>query len=60
MKVLIEYTQTGMYKDDAWEQPALHVKGQVHAVSPSYAVQLIERNQACLHTDENNNLMIYS
>ncbi|MBL4295838.1 hypothetical protein H8F06_11000 [Vibrio fluvialis] len=60
MKVMIQYTQTGMYKDEAWESPALHIKGQLHAVSPSYAVQLIQRNQACLYTDENNNLVISS
>ncbi|WP_267959787.1 hypothetical protein [Vibrio fluvialis] len=57
---MIQYTQTGMYKDEAWESPALHIKGQLHAVSPSYAVQLIQRNQACLYTDENNNLVINS
>ncbi|XAW88344.1 hypothetical protein ABDK09_03080 [Vibrio sp. CDRSL-10 TSBA] len=58
MKILIQYTQTGMYKDDAWETPALHLKGQLHAVSPSYAAQLIQRNQASLYTDENKNVVI--
>lgn len=58
MKVMIQYTQTGLYRDYAWEASSIRMKGQLHAVTPSYAVQLIEQNKAQLHTDQTDNIVI--
>lgn len=58
MKVIIQYTQTGMYRDHAWEASTIRVQGQYHAVTPSYAAQLIEQNKAQLHTDNSNNIVL--
>ena len=58
MKVLIKCTETGAYKDQAWEASSVRVKGEIHAVTPSYAAQLIEQNKAQLHTDDSDNIII--
>lgn len=33
MKVLIQYTQAGKYRDQAWESLALKAKGEMQAVT---------------------------
>ena len=48
MKVLIQYTETGKYRDQAWEALTVKAKGDVAAVTPSYAAQLIKEKKACL------------
>lgn len=58
MRVLIEYTQTGKYRDHAWEALTIRSKGEVQAVSPSYAAQLIKQNRASLSTTENQDIVI--
>ncbi|WP_375322511.1 hypothetical protein [Aliivibrio logei] len=58
MKVLIQYIQTGVYKDHAWEASSVRLKGQLHAVTPSYAAQLIEQSKAQLHTDQTDSIVI--
>ncbi|AZL84700.1 MULTISPECIES: hypothetical protein [Aliivibrio] len=58
MKVIVQYTETGIYKDHAWEASSLRIKGQLHAVTPSYAAQLIEQRKAQLHTDQNDSIVI--
>lgn len=58
MKVLIQYTQTGKYRDRVWEALTLRTKGQIHAVTPSSAVQLIEQNKAVLFTEEGGEIVI--
>lgn len=59
MKILIQYTQAGKYKDQAWESLTLKSKGEVQAVTPSYAAQLIEQNKASLVTSEHDEIIIY-
>ncbi|MCF7502875.1 MULTISPECIES: hypothetical protein [Vibrio] len=58
MRVLIEYTQTGKYRDHAWEALTIRSKGEVQAVSPSYAAQLIKQNRASLTTTETQDIVI--
>ncbi|MFA0238615.1 MULTISPECIES: hypothetical protein [Vibrio] len=58
MRVLIEYTQTGKYRDHAWEALTIRSKGEVQAVTPSYAAQLIEQDRASLSTTENQDIVI--
>lgn len=58
MKVLIEYIKTGKYKDQAWESLTLRTKGEVHAVTPSYAAQLIQQKKARLCKDDNGDIVI--
>ncbi|MGF1701498.1 hypothetical protein L4D09_14465 [Photobacterium makurazakiensis] len=60
MKVLIQYTQTGKYRDHAWEALATKAKGEVQAVTPSYAAQLIDQDKASLVTTEDGQLIIHS
>lgn len=60
MKVLIQYTQTGKYRDQAWEAYTLKAKGDVHAVTPSYAAQLIKQNKANLFTTDDSDIIIES
>jgi hypothetical protein len=57
MKVFVQYTQTGMYKDQSWSAPTLRTKGQLHAVEPSEAFQLIKHNKASLHKNENDEIV---
>ncbi|MCL9777170.1 hypothetical protein [Vibrio methylphosphonaticus] len=59
MKVLIQYTQPGKYRDQAWEALTLRTKGQILAVTPSYAAQLIEQNKATLVTSEDEQLVVH-
>ncbi|MCW8334744.1 hypothetical protein J4N42_06250 [Vibrio sp. SCSIO 43135] len=58
MKVLIQYTKTGKYRDRAWESLSIRAKGEIHAVTPSSASQLIEQNKAVLFTTENEDIII--
>ena len=58
MRVLIEYTQTGKYRDHAREALTIRSKGELQAVTPSYAAQLIEQNRASLSTTENQDIVI--
>ena len=60
MKVLIQYTQTGKYRDQAWEAYTLRAKGDLHAVTPSYAAQLIKQNKAHLFTTEDSDILLLS
>lgn len=58
MKILIQYTQAGKYKDQAWEAQTLRSKGDIQAVTPSYAAQLVKQNKANLMTNENEEIII--
>ncbi|MFW7525338.1 hypothetical protein ACODM8_14550 [Vibrio ostreicida] len=58
MKVFIQYTQTGKYRDHAWEACTVKSKGDVHAVTPSYAAQLIQQNKAHLYTTGDSEIVI--
>ncbi|KMV30926.1 hypothetical protein L4D00_22930 [Photobacterium swingsii] len=58
MKILIQYTQTGKYRDHAWESLTLKAKGEVQAVTPSYAAQLIDQNRASLFTTDKESIVI--
>lgn len=60
MKVLIQYTETGKYRDQAWEALTVKAKGDVAAVTPSYAAQLIKEKKACLMTSDNEQVIFYS
>lgn len=60
MKVLVQYIEAGRYKDQAWEALAIKVKGEVQAVTPSYAAQLIEQNKATLVTSEDEDIVIHA
>ncbi|QUM82640.1 hypothetical protein HWV01_21520 [Moritella sp. 5] len=52
MKVVVEFMETGRYKDRVWE-PSFHTgKGSLRSVSPSYAAQLISQCKAKLHFNE--------
>ncbi|MBE1276498.1 hypothetical protein [Enterovibrio baiacu] len=58
MKVLIQYTQTGKYRDQAWEAPTFKASGEIQAVTPSYAAQMIEQNKACLVMSDDEHLVV--
>lgn len=60
MKVLIQYTQAGKYRDQAWEALTLKSKGQVQAVTPACAAQLIEQKKASLVTSDDNQLIFFT
>ena len=60
MKVLIQYTEAGKYRDQAWEALTVKVKGDVAAVTPSYAAQLIKEKKACLMTSDDEQVIFYS
>ncbi|MGR6781747.1 hypothetical protein ACU5B6_19830 [Moritella viscosa] len=52
MKVVVEFMETGRYKDRVWE-PSFHTgKASLRSVSPSYAAQLISQCKAKLHINE--------
>ncbi|KXO13320.1 hypothetical protein AKG98_3547 [Moritella sp. JT01] len=57
MKVVVEFIETGRYKDRAWEPSFYTVKGNLRSVSPSYAVQLINQFKAILYTNENGSVV---
>ncbi|WP_167394201.1 hypothetical protein [Vibrio diabolicus] len=59
MKVLIQYTQSGKYRDQAWESLTLRSKGDMQAVTPSYAAQLIEQSKATLVMTEEQKIVIH-
>ncbi|KDM91989.1 C factor cell-cell signaling protein [Photobacterium galatheae] len=46
MQVVIEFTESGVYKDRCWESSFKASKGQLHRVSPQYAAQLIKHSKA--------------
>ncbi len=52
MKVVIEILESGTYRDQAWEGSFLSTKGELRAVTPSYAAQLIGEAKATLSLDE--------
>lgn len=58
MKVLIQYTQSGKYRDQAWEGYVIREKGEFQTVTPSYAAQLIEQNKARLITTGDGKVVI--
>ncbi|HBV77034.1 MULTISPECIES: hypothetical protein [Vibrio] len=58
MKVLVEYTETGMYKDYSWGNPTMRTKGQLHAVEPASAATLIKAHKACLYKNEDGEIVI--
>ncbi len=57
MKVLIQFDQSGKYKDNFWESATMRSKGDIQAVTPAYAAHLIKEKQAHLYTDEKNQVM---
>ncbi|GAB6263851.1 hypothetical protein L4174_015510 [Photobacterium sp. CCB-ST2H9] len=46
LQVVIEFTESGVYKDRCWESAFKASKGQLYSVSPQYAVQLIKHSKA--------------
>ncbi|HIF9204715.1 TPA: hypothetical protein ACX6QK_003962 [Photobacterium damselae] len=58
MKVVIEFTEAGKYRDQAWEGSFLCSKGQLHAVTPSYAAQLIQQRKAVICMDKDGEIRI--
>ncbi|GLT17019.1 hypothetical protein GCM10007938_07960 [Vibrio zhanjiangensis] len=55
MNVLIQFDESGEYKDGAWKRPVSYRKGEVHSVSPLSAIVLIEQQKAHIYnknTDE--------
>lgn len=60
MKVLIQYTQAGKYRDQAWEALTLKSKGQIQAVTPACAAQLIEQKKASLVMSDDNQIIFYT
>ncbi|UJF16851.1 hypothetical protein L0B53_02575 [Vibrio sp. SS-MA-C1-2] len=56
MKVLIEFTETGYFREQVWEAPIFRVKGQTQAVIPSCASRLINEHQAILSTDDDEDI----
>lgn len=58
MKILVQYTETGMYKDYSWGNPTMRTKGQLHAVEPAFAATLIKTHKACLHKNEDGEIVI--
>ncbi|MGY0614901.1 hypothetical protein [Vibrio sp. FJH11] len=60
MKVLIQYTQAGKYRDQAWEALTLKSIGQIQAVTPACAAQLIEQKKASLVMSDDNQIIFYT
>ncbi|CAM2982246.1 hypothetical protein QTO01_10945 [Vibrio mytili] len=60
MKVLIQYTQSGKYRDQAWETSTLKIKGDIQAVTPPCAAQLIKQNKASLVMADGDQIIIQS
>ncbi|MEC6796349.1 MULTISPECIES: hypothetical protein [Photobacterium] len=56
MKVVIEILESGTYRDQAWEGTFLSTKGELRAVTPSYAAQLIGQEKAALYLDNNGEM----
>ncbi|UIP29574.1 MULTISPECIES: hypothetical protein [Photobacterium] len=46
LQVVIEFTETGVYKDRCWENSFTAMKGQLHKVTPHYAAHLIKHSKA--------------
>ncbi len=60
MKVLIQYTQAGKYRDQEWESFTIREKGDIQAVTPPFAAQLIGQNKACLLKSDNGEVMFHA
>lgn len=58
MKILIEYNETGLYRDNSWSTPSIRTKGQLQAVEPALAATLIKTHKANLHKNENGEIII--
>ncbi|MBF9002535.1 MULTISPECIES: hypothetical protein [Vibrio] len=56
MKVVIEYDEAGLYRDNEWDTPTICSKGQTAAVSPAAAAHLIKTNKAHLWKNERGEL----
>ena len=63
MKVVVEIQKSGDYHDQVWESHYVLAKGQLHAFSPSYAAQLIDKGLAtfseCYNERELDNIPTY-
>lgn len=60
MKVLIKYTQAGKYRDQEWESLTAREVGDIQAVTPPFAAQLIGQNKACLMKTDNDEIMFHA
>ncbi|MGR2768652.1 MULTISPECIES: hypothetical protein [Photobacterium] len=49
LKVVVEFLETGTYKDGLWSTSFKATKGQLHALSPDYAAHLISTTKATFH-----------
>lgn len=58
MKVIIEYNETGLYRDNSWAIPSVRIKGQLQAVEPALAATLIKTHKASLHKNDNGEMII--
>ncbi|RZP65076.1 hypothetical protein [Vibrio vulnificus] len=53
MKVVVEFLESGRFRDNFWDGEFRVEKGEYRAVSPSLAAQLIHNRQASLyHSDD--------
>lgn len=52
MKVFVEFIDSGRYKDRIWESSFYVEKGNIRAISPSYAARLIKESKAKLYINE--------
>ncbi|MDW6094262.1 hypothetical protein [Vibrio rhizosphaerae] len=60
MKVLVQFDQSGKHRDNVWEAPIAHAKGELLAVSPMLAVQLLKNHQAHLCLNESGEILFSS
>jgi hypothetical protein len=51
MKVVVKILEQGTYRDAAWEGKFSSTKGELRALTPAYAAQLIKQSKASLYTD---------
>lgn len=52
MKVLIEYTEAGKYRDQAWDGYTYKEKGNREFVTPSFAAKMQDEGKARIILDE--------
>lgn len=53
MKVVVEFLQSGHFRDNFWDDDVFVEKGERRAVTPSYAAQLIDKDVASFQRIEN-------
>ena len=54
MKVVVEFLESGRFRDNFWNGDFFVNRGERRAVTPSFAAQLITNRLASLHEIEDN------